>query len=395
MKKLFLCHYREYAAEVELLAQTLRQYGIVPWLDREGGFQLGDGFVDEAKRVIRNECFGLLIYATPELFERPFILNVELHEAIEQKERDPNFVIITVLRGMSTDELKKLSISHLGVDLSLYHAYILPDTQLSEFQEAFTVLAESLLPRVLRNASNLVKSVGHFSLQLSTKDRLPDADDDVLAIDATVFSKIGMISSEQWAALAHALGTVKQQISRELGRPRLLVHGSKHLTTAMLLGYTFRASSGFQIALRHRDEYWSTDCPPLDASPFTVVEESGSYQTTSLFLEVNAIEKTVREAVRRYIQQSGNYPALTLRFSRDQSLPMVIDNATCCAMAYQIRACISKAIGHNKITDIHLFGVMPQALAMMIGYQLNALRPVQLYEYVQGSYQPSYRLLPD
>jgi hypothetical protein len=32
---------------------------------------------------------------------------------------------------------------------------------------------------------------------------------------------------------------------------------------------------------------------------------------------------------------------------------------------------------------------------MMIGYHLNALRPVQLYEYVQGAYMPSYRLAMD
>jgi hypothetical protein len=64
-------------------------------------------------------------------------------------------------------------------------------------------------------------------------------------------------------------------------------------------------------------------------------------------------------------------------------------------MAWQIRHAISTTIAQNDIADIHVFGTMPQSLAMMIGYHLNALRPVQLYEYIRGAYQPSYRLSYD
>src|SRR5688500_7789939 len=108
MKQLFLCHHREQAAEVEQLADALRLYGIKPWLDSQGGFQLGDSFTAEAKRVIRDACFGLLFYATPTTFERPFIRKIELNEAVQRRERDPNFVIITVLRCMTVLELGEL-----------------------------------------------------------------------------------------------------------------------------------------------------------------------------------------------------------------------------------------------------------------------------------------------
>ena len=79
MQQLFLCHYRGDAHEVVQLATILRLYGIRPWLDSQGGFLIGDSFVGEAKRVIQQDCFGMVFYATPEAFERPFIRRVELN----------------------------------------------------------------------------------------------------------------------------------------------------------------------------------------------------------------------------------------------------------------------------------------------------------------------------
>jgi hypothetical protein len=41
---------------------------------------------------------------------------------------------------------------------------------------------------------------------------------------------------------------------------------------------------------------------------------------------------------------------------------------------------------------VHIFAAVPQAVAMMIGHNLNAMPPVQLYEYDRGEYRPSHVL---
>ena len=41
---------------------------------------------------------------------------------------------------------------------------------------------------------------------------------------------------------------------------------------------------------------------------------------------------------------------------------------------------------------MHLFAAIPQALAVMIGHNLNAMPPVHLYEYYGGEYVPSHVL---
>ena len=301
---------------------------------------------------------------------------------------------------MTVAQLAELSRRHLGMDLSLYHAHVLPDLDgaTPSMHAPMADLASRILPRVLRQAAGAKSDQGVLLLQFSTRDVFPDEDDDVLSIDAThLFGTLSESYANSWNQLAIALFTVKQQVSQHLGRPRLRVHGSKHLTATTMLGHVFRAASGFQIEIRQRETFWATDCQPADTLPFHVVEEPGSYHTSSLFVEVNATDKTVRDAVRRYIQQNDNYPALSLRFTRASASAGYepIDNARCCAMALQIRHSISTVVSQNEIADIHLFGAMPQALALMIGYHLNALRPVQLYEYIQGMYQPSYRLLMD
>jgi hypothetical protein len=268
----------------------------------------------------------------------------------------------------------------------------------SSLTEQLQEFAANITARILRLSKSAISEQGILSLQFSTRELFPNQPDDVLTIDATgLVADGGSSQSEVWARLATALFTIKQQITAQYGRPRLRVHGSKHLTAATMFGYVFRASSGFQIEIRQRSELWTTDCTPWPETNFEVHEEPGSYHTDSLFVEISATGKSVRDGVRRYLQETGQYPFLSLRFSLPLERYRVanIDNAVCCAMAYQVTEQVATAVSQNDVAEIHLFAAIPQALAMMIGYHLNALRPMQLYEYVGGTYQPSYRIPMD
>ena len=79
-KKLFLAHYSGDANEVDYLATELRLHGILPWVDKDGGFSVGDELESEARRAIRKDCFGLLLYGTDSVFERPFIRTASILE---------------------------------------------------------------------------------------------------------------------------------------------------------------------------------------------------------------------------------------------------------------------------------------------------------------------------
>lgn len=120
IKKLFLCHPREAAAEVLALADALRLRGIVPWVDQQVGFSLGDPQVDEARRVIHDECFGLLLYATQDTFKSDFIGCIEMNEAIRARDDDPSFVLVALPRRLTFKELSRLGLETYGVDLARF-----------------------------------------------------------------------------------------------------------------------------------------------------------------------------------------------------------------------------------------------------------------------------------
>lgn len=397
MKKLFICHYSGDAEEISLLAEELMLRGIIPWVDKYGGYFLGDSSPEAARRAIREDCFGLLFYATPKAFDRPFITNVELPEAINMLEKDANFILAAVPRGMNFRDLSEKSMKTLGVDLGKYHTQQIKSedgTEQLSLINQFRSLTALILRQQLYTQSRK-RSEGTFKLQFSTRELLPTDEDDILCINAILPEKIDTSSDPQtnWGRIATGLQDVKTGIAEYYGRPRLRVHGSKHLTAAYLFGRIFSKPSGFRIEIRQGNDYWFSDYQDDGTEPLIVRETDGSITSTSLFVEISTTGKPVGNAVREWIRHTGELPYRFLSFTPDsrESSGVPVDNKICVSMARQIRDNIARMIGRFPIKEIHIFSSIPQGLAVMIGHNLNALPTIQLYEFDGLSYYPSYR----
>lgn len=393
--KLFLCHPRTAAAEVHGLAEALRLRGIVPWVDQQGGFTLGDAQVDTARRVIREECFGLLLYATSEAFESEFIRRVEMNEAIGARDEDGVFLLVTLPRRIDFRELSRLSLATFGLDLAGFASRAMVNEGSNAEGEVldalFAEVARELLPKTLASVPSRTDSL---QFQYSTRDRLADEPNDALCVDATcLFAPPGAVmDSERWGRLHQGLRDIKEIVSQTFGRPRLRVHGSKHLTAAFLLGYTF-PSTAFELELRVKHGFWVTDCQPATDLPIAVDLRGGSASSTSLHVEVSTLDQTAAEAVRRFIMRTGQSPLATIRLTvSPAAYNGVMDNAVAVAIAHRVRQEVTQIVGRQPIDQIHLFAAVPQALATVIGQRLNALPPVQLYEFDGQDYHPSYCL---
>jgi len=396
LKKLFLCHSRENAEEVDVLASVLRLRGLSPWIDRQGGFRFGDGQVSEAQRAIHDDCFGLLLYATPQVFDSDFIRRVEIEAAIHAKDRDPRFVLAAVPRDLGFRQLSARSAEAFGVDLSNYasHALGSPNQQDDALvlDRVFKAVAcDLMIDRLVEARSSNENDI--LQLQFSTRERLADEPGDVFCVDATdLFTDQGAISDDHWRQVHEGLIDLKRSIAETMGRPRLRVHGSKHLTAAFLLGYVF-PSTAFELELRTKRDYWSTTCTPSTEVSLDVNCRGGSAGSGILHVELSTLDQPVQDAVRRYIQRTYASPLLSLRLTANRSVAgLVMTNTVACALAMQVRNEIARIVANNLVTEIHLFGTLPQALATMIGQRLNAFPPVQLYEYDGRDYQPSYLL---
>lgn len=398
LKELFLCHYSGDAAEIGVLAEELRLRGVAPWVGKEGGFSVGDENAGEAERAIGEDCFGLLFYATPEAFASDFIRQIEINKALRRKEEDPSFVLFAVPRGIGFSGLSAKSVETFGTDLAAYASWEvkrLAREDESVLRTQLSPIADGVLDKVLARARE-GGATDTLQIQFSTRERLADEPQDVLCVDAVQLLERALSTASQaevWGKVYGGLLAVKRVISQHFGRPRLRIHGSKHLTAAFVLGYAF-PSTTYELDIRTKQDYWATDHEPTYGDLLQVASQGGSVGSESLCVEISTGKQPVGNAVRRYVRRTSVSPFRYLRLTPGPELESApyLSNADACAIAQQLRRELAREISEHDISEIHVFAAVPQGLGMMIGHNLNAMPPVQLYEYDGSEYYPSYRL---
>lgn len=392
LSRLFMCHYSGFASEIAVLAQELRLRGVPPWVDRGGGFGFGDNAQTEARRVISSaqETFGLLFYATPDVFSRSFIREVELPSAITRKDVESDYLFMTVTRKMGRAELEKESRRHMNVDLNKYHGASVQDKDgekindlplRPQLQNIARGVLEKRLPFLLEQDAPLV------GINFCTRDYLAVAPDDVLDIDARAVVEEG--GEANWKRVVEGLRDVKEAIRKIQPAPVVRVQGSKHLTGAFVIGRMFASATVKELLVRQGDDLWSSraDCGGIE-SPLSVSVEDDSVSSRHLFVEIGE-RLSIRRAVRDFAASSGVAPTAYLRFERSDSSAPALDAVTACAIVQQIKGELQALVQERRIEKIHLFGALPQGLMMLLGHSLNATVPVQLYEFDGSKYQPS------
>lgn len=395
LKGIFLCHAGEDAQEIRMLAEELRLRGVVPWVDKQGGFKVGDESAGEAERAIDEDCFGLLLYSTPNAFGSDFIRQVEVRRALRLRERDPSFIVFAVPRRMGFGELSKRSTEEFGLDLAAYSSRALEGAEgetAEELRSRLATVADEVLEKVLALAAQ-TGLAGTLPMQFSTCELLADEEGDVLQVDAVGILEEMMDSTRAWGRVHEGLLSVKRRVSRHLGRPRLRVHGSKHLTAAFLLGFVF-PSTVCEVEIRTKAGYWSTDHGSAGKDLMVSRVSDGAVGSEALHVEISTGDKNVRDGVRRHVSRTGMSPLKYLRFTPGPELEAApfMTNAHARSIADQVCREIAGTVSDYGISEIHLFAAIPQALAIMLGHGFNAMPPVQIYGYERGEYRPSHCL---
>jgi hypothetical protein len=342
LKALLLSHQHEAAAEIAELATEMQVRGVVPWVDkRRGGFRAARESRPEARRVIREDCFGLLFYATEKVFESEFIREVEIDEAKRNREADSSYLLFPFARDMGFGTLKERSLAAFGIDLSAYHGVAVGAKEApAELVRAKQIEAARLvLDEVL--ARSVVPGQPTVSLQISTRDLFPDEEDDVLRVDATHLFRDRVDDREAWARLLAGLLDTKDRLARTAARPRLAIHGSKHLTTAFMIGRVF---SLFELDIRQTASgVWRTDAPfPSWANPLALTTEHGS-GSGALFVGIASRNKNVAVGMDAFITRHDVVAPRRLVLMPPNG-PLDVDNELCRAMVSQTYAVIESAM---------------------------------------------------
>lgn len=201
---------------------------------------------------------------------------------------------------------------------------------------------------------------------------------------------------EQWTRqLLPSLADVREVIGIS-ATTRLRVDGRFHLSAAYALGHQFAATTSIKVETKSTtsNEWWGIERNGEEGHALLEDEQpggSGREVTVEISLsqdarvDVTEYLKNAQLPIERRVQLTSP-PVLAEKYQEARAF--VTSAAHASTLADQIADTILR---QKRASKIHLFGPLPQALAVLVGLRLNTARPIQCYEYVRedAEYIPS------
>lgn len=379
----FLSHQNESAPVVQRLALELQVRGIVPWVDKlPGGFAAGDGSIEEARRVIREEASAFLLYLTEKALASTFIRDIEIPEALARRVRQPDFPIFVASPQYGFREIGDLTQEHYGYNLASFHGYSL-DTKSGEREEDFLVrVARASLDTHLDTQAPPNRE--RIEIQVSSRELMQGTADELLRVDATRLLGGAADNPEAWERLLVGLQDVKQRVAAKYGRPRLVVNGSKHFTSAFMTGRVFNR---FPLEIRQTaTDSWRSDGDTDALEGFSIGYEPGSYKARTLVVELATGEKDTRSGVDVLIA-AGELVIGGRLVLRPVAGKVNLNERISRSLAHFVYGHIDHAVNVKKTDAVHLFVAAPQAFLMTLATLFQGMPEVQLYEWSGTEYR--------
>lgn len=381
----FLAHHNESQGTVNQLAQELQLRGLVPWVDKlPGGFSAGDGLEEEARRVIREEASAFLLYLTDKALKTQFIRDIEIPEALARRGRQPSFPIYAISAQYSFGEIAPLTEEHYGASLASYHGYSLNVRHLETEDEFILRVARGALEKHLDIQK--LEDPQSIDVQVSSWESMKSTPEELLRVDATHLVDGKLDSPVTWARILTALVDIKRQLAVHYGRPRLVVNGSKHLTTAFIVGRVFNR---FPLDIRQTaSEYWRTYGALFPVPSFSFEHTPGSFAARTLIVEIATGDKDISKGVDDLIARGQVVKGGRLKVRPIQGRVNVTDVISR-SLSQETYSAIDLAMRVQPTDQLHLFAAAPQAFFMTLGTLFQGMPDVYLYEWTGTKYLPT------
>lgn len=201
---------------------------------------------------------------------------------------------------------------------------------------------------------------------------------DALEIDARGFSQTPFPATPVWqqGLLTPLVATAAWAKQQE--KSRIALSGQYRLSTALALGWAFRAAIGFELDIPTRAGAWATDHRPAPGQTLPIqIRNASALQQDRLALAIGVLSDPVPPVLS---QGRSVETVLSLQF--DQPIP---DGAAAQVAVRHIKDAVSRMVDRLRPSAIDLFYVGPAALGVALGHRWNALPPTQLHEFTQDT----------
>jgi hypothetical protein len=196
------------------------------------------------------------------------------------------------------------------------------------------------------------------------------------------------------ANLLPELVSLHRRILVERAERVIRFRGKCTLSTGVAMGATFPAVGGwvFEVPQPPDKEHWRSDAPAPNSYDLQIETTAGAENGTDLVLGLN-IRGDGRADVIRYVESTGIAPKMFAFMSPPTKGAQSIGGAgEARAFSLAMRDRLGEFLKNYHLSKTRIFFYGPFALAVFVGQQLTSVGEVQLFEYQDPGYTPSFFL---
>jgi len=182
---------------------------------------------------------------------------------------------------------------------------------------------------------------------------------------------------ENFKEAAKILTEIKTLTAGTFFSKDLLVYIQARLSAAFLFGWAFRRVTKYNLKLVFGNQIWSSDgLPYVNPNLYEFPSQFKNDSSDEAVLVLN-ISRNINDAVNNHVESMNPQPRIVLSYGVDGFA--INSPAQALSLSIEIAKKIKVLKDEWKIKKIHLFGALPSALAVLIGYHLNAICPIAFY----------------
>jgi hypothetical protein len=392
----YLVYKRCRLEEARLLIEAQHLVGIPTWHDINDLAR--EPLEAELKRILGDDATAnAVLFLTPEVRDSEVIQRIECPAVfVRHSRRDAFFVVPTLAGGLDYAAADWLLDQRFGnKSLGLWNVERIGTDPIS-FADATHIAGVVLRERLSRIAAS-ARADEPLRITFNTRARPPFRQSSALALDwSDLFD--GRVPKERsaWASrLLPALDTVSRTI-REVAPGRECIFGGlASIPATIALGYAFSLPTGTRASwLQHMSSTQTEDAWNLREFPqaleYSVDTEDGQVAAEDVAVLLS-VSRSTRESFDRCRTHLPSFRCV-VDVRPPAGTPRSLTALDSAVMARSAIAAVQAARDKYRPTGpVHLFASVPLGLAFMVGQLLNAVGPVQTYEYdptgVTGRYE--------
>lgn len=261
--RLFICHRSKYKPQIRKLREKLHHYGIPTWLDEED-LPAGD-LKKNINEIIRDpNTSSAIVYITRDIMASEFIKKIEWPALERRADIDEGFFWLPVLGdNMGIIEANKITNRHkiwakkvLNKPLDKVHT--IEFGHLEDAQILLEIVKRVLKERA-RHLNDLLSPDKPLIIEATTYNPINEGSPRALELDWThLFKDNKCTLPESFEIIENVLETIKEYFDTFLKGRQLLFCGHIHQPVAVIIGYWFQQTSGWDARFRDsRGDEWS------------------------------------------------------------------------------------------------------------------------------------------